>query len=122
VQTIHSRIQQLVAGALYNFCAHLTALKKPLTVGAQHDAPPLVEELKEWASQRGVWLGDPEHDWVDEVNPVRMARKILQREFIHSDGLIETYQANITMLLVDHGVEPEMSERLTNKVIGIFTD
>lgn len=58
----------VVAGALFDFCARLTTMDKALTVGADHLSPPILEVLKEWAEERGLDLDEARvEDWATEL-------------------------------------------------------
>lgn len=73
-------IEQLVAGALFDFAGFLTSMEKPATFSGRHDAAVAVELLSEWAAKRGLNLDEARvKDWsatlrqqavrVDEVCP-----------------------------------------------------
>jgi len=47
-------LDTIIAGALYDFAAHLSLLKTPITIGNNHDASPICEILGKFMEQRGL--------------------------------------------------------------------
>ena len=98
---IRRQTEQLVTGALYDFCAWLSSRPRSTCVGAKEDVVPLVERLKEFSSQRGLDMDDPNHDWRDQVNTFATARQSFREGFSRDDGMFGVYVDNIAMLLYD---------------------
>lgn len=75
LDTIDKGLQEafhtLIAGALFDFCAHLTTQPGTLKLGASHSSPAIMEPLKAWAKLRGLKLDDAAvqtwQDWLKEV-------------------------------------------------------
>lgn len=54
----------MIAGALFDFLGYLTTRPEPLTLGSEHEAPPAVDALQAWASERGLSLEHADvHRW-----------------------------------------------------------
>jgi hypothetical protein len=49
-------MQNIVAGALFDFLGFLTTLEEPITMSGQHEAPKALLLLEEWAAKRGLDL------------------------------------------------------------------
>lgn len=45
-----------IAGALFDFCGHLTSMPRTIVLGAAHLATPIAYELREWAAKRNLAL------------------------------------------------------------------
>lgn len=63
----HEECRRMIAGALYDFAAHLTALEHGFMVGAEHESVRVIDALQEWAEKRGntrAWLDHADvRDW-----------------------------------------------------------
>jgi hypothetical protein len=69
----------VIAGALFDFAGHLTTLAESYEVGARHDASRMVEELKAWASKRGLSLTDARvMDWNAAASPVAVTDEMVE--------------------------------------------
>lgn len=57
-------MDNIIAGALIDFCGRLSTLEKPITCGAKYEtAPALIYALQAWARDRELSLDDVNHDW-----------------------------------------------------------
>ena len=62
----------LIAGALFDFCAHLTCRPGTLKLGAKHNSPAIIEPLKAWAKTRGLNLDEAAvQTWQDTLKDTR---------------------------------------------------
>lgn len=58
------RLNQIVAGVLFDFGGYLTTRKKRLIASAADDAAPMADVIREFLVTRGVDIsGDPDFDW-----------------------------------------------------------
>lgn len=58
-------MDNLIAGAVFDFAARLSTLEKPITCGAKYEtAPALLAVMQAWARERGLNLDAPNHDWM----------------------------------------------------------
>jgi hypothetical protein len=68
VSTEKKTLHNIVAGALFDFCAHLTTQPGTLKLGAKHESPAIIEPLKAWAAERGLKLDDAAvQSWQDSL-------------------------------------------------------
>lgn len=51
-------MNEIIAGALFDFAAYLTTRNETLVLGSGHDAAPIVQALEEWAEDREFDLTD----------------------------------------------------------------
>ena len=59
-----STIDSIIAGAVYDFAAYLTALKTPVEFGSTKDAAPAAEAVKAWLDAHGLRpTNDPNLPW-----------------------------------------------------------
>lgn len=59
-----STIDSVIAGAVYDFAAYLTALKTPVEFGSTKDAAPAAEAVKAWLDAHGLRpTNDPNLPW-----------------------------------------------------------
>ena len=59
-----STIDSIIAGAVYDFAAYLTALKTPVEFGSTKDAAPAAEAVKAWLDAQGLRpTNDPNLPW-----------------------------------------------------------
>lgn len=73
----------VVAGAIYDFAGFLTTRPKVIEVGATALSSPMVDLIKEWASERGLSLreADVEH-WARRLAaPTRTYRSAAQLDW-----------------------------------------
>lgn len=58
------KLQEIIAGALFDFCGHLTIQEVPLILSITHEATPLLRQLEKWSSSRGLPLEPADvHSW-----------------------------------------------------------
>ena len=66
-----STIDSIIAGAVYDFAAYLTALKTPVEFGSTKDAAPAAEAVKAWLDAQGLHPANaPELPWRRAVSRV----------------------------------------------------
>lgn len=59
-------MDNIIAGALFDFTASLTTREPPMLVSAHHEcAPQLIGHLKAWAKERGLSIEEPDMKWED---------------------------------------------------------
>jgi len=78
---LSSGTQSLIAGALYDFAAHLTTLPKTIRAGGAEPVYDVHEALQRWAHMRGLDLDgvDPDLDWSKTAGEITL-------ESLVSDG------------------------------------
>lgn len=58
-------MDHIIAGAVFDFAAHLSTLENPITCGAKYEtAPALMDTLRSWARDRGLNLDKVDHNWM----------------------------------------------------------
>jgi hypothetical protein len=58
INTSKIKTRRTVSGALYDFCAYITSLKKTITVGSTEDPLGLLDALITWSKERGLNIDD----------------------------------------------------------------
>ena len=116
--------EQLITGALFDFAAHLTTGNASITVGREHEVPPLIEALSEWAGQRALDLeNNPAvQDWQEHVG-VPAARTVMRKAFEKDHGFYIGYHANVSCLLHDlGGMSWDKANKLAHSVLKLVFD
>jgi hypothetical protein len=66
---VNKTLEQIIAGAVYDFAGHLTTLDEPIIIGTIYEAPPLFEQVIAWAYKRGLSLDQPlMNEWKEKAN------------------------------------------------------
>ena len=95
------RIENIVAGAVFDFAAFLTTLDQPVTLGAKVNAAPAADLVKEWASQRGLDIDQAiVRRWNNHL-PIPTARQEMKRAFERDEGFYIGYHANVACAIAD---------------------
>jgi hypothetical protein len=69
---LSSGTQSLIAGALYDFAAHLTTLPKTIKAGGAEPVYGVHEALQMWAHKRGLDLNAVDPDWSKTAGEVTL--------------------------------------------------
>jgi hypothetical protein len=125
---VSETIEQVIAGALFDFAGHLTSMDEPATFSSRHDAAPAVKLLSDWAARRGLSLDEARvKDWaatlrqaarVDEVGTIPAtlrklaeARPDIQRDFADLIGMAAALEAALSaqpaLVFADNGDDIE---------------
>lgn len=120
--TNQPRVDSLIAGALFDFAAHLTTRDEEITAGAQHDAAPWVGVLQEFADLRGLDIDDPAVLLWQEALPVPTARREMARALARDPNLQRVWRDNVAMHLyaaLDCG-DKEVRDRVAEELLLIL--
>lgn len=122
-------IDQVIAGAIYDFAASLTTNSQSLTVGAGHNASPVADRVKEFLDKRGV-LGDQDlvpplvNNWTNFLQSgpdqpkTSMAFSIIKSTMQKDYGYAWGWHCNVAMASYDamRKQNPHMHNELAHQV------